>query len=533
MSQQTALIIGAGPAGLTAAYELLDRTDIQPIVLEATQKIGGLARTEVYHGNRIDIGGHRFFSKSEQVMAWWFNILPPQGAPAKDDRLLQRAVTLSERVVQKPLRAAAAITHLAPDPEVSDLVMLHRSRLSRILYLGKFFDYPVSLNKRTISNLGLGRLGRIAASYFKSRFFPPKEINSLEDFFISRFGYELYATFFRDYTAKVWGVACKDIPPQWGAQRIKGLSLWKVISHALGSLLGLNRRAKVETSLIDAFVYPKFGPGQLWEVVAEQVISAGGEVRQGCQVVGIRTTDGRVTGVEVEDVATGARDTLIADYIISTMPVRDLIAAFDTAPDDVRRVASGLRYRDFLTVGVLAKRLLLPNETEQPTVNNIVPDNWIYIQEPASRVGRLQIFNNWSPYMVADQDTVWVGMEYFCQIGDDLWAQSDDAIARYAVEELATLKILNPADLLDATVIRAPLAYPAYFGSYEEFDVVRAFTDAIPNLYLIGRNGMHRYNNMDHSMLTAMAAVDHISGKISEKSTLWDVNAEEAYHESK
>ncbi|HEX2948451.1 MAG TPA: NAD(P)/FAD-dependent oxidoreductase [Armatimonadota bacterium] len=532
MSQQTAIIIGAGPAGLTAAYELLDRSDVHPIVVEATRQFGGLARTEEYRGNRIDIGGHRFFSKSDRVMDWWFNIMPRQGAPAWDDRQLHRDVELTAMTSHRSLGTIQATTCPAPDPEVDDLVMLTRSRLSRILYLGKFFDYPVTLNKRTIKNLGMGRLARIGTSYITSRLFPRRQLNSLEDFFINRFGHELYATFFRDYTAKVWGVPCTEIPPQWGAQRVKGLSLWKVLLHALGSLTGI-RQGQQETSLIESFVYPKFGPGQLWETVAEQVVAAGGEIRGGQTVVGIATEQGRVIGVYVED-ADGKRDLIRGDYVISTMPVRELIAAFDSGvPDAVRRIAQDLRYRDFLTVGVLTRRLQLKNETDFSTINNIVPDNWIYIQEPQSKVGRLQIFNNWSPYMVADPETVWIGMEYFCSIGDEFWSMPDARIAAFAADELAAMKIAPCEDILDTTVIRAPRAYPAYFGSFQEFDAVREFTDTIPNLYLIGRNGMHRYNNMDHSMLTAMAAVDHITGLSGDKAAIWQVNAEEEYHEAK
>jgi len=531
--KQTALIIGAGPAGLTAAYELLDKTDIHPIVLEASGEIGGISRTARYRGNRMDIGGHRFFSKSDRVMEWWLNIFPMQGEPARDDRLLNRQIELATTVSCRPLGGTAE-TRPAPDPETTDEVMLVRSRLSRILFLRKFFDYPVSLSRTTVANLGISRMAKIAASYFAARCFPNRHEVSLEDFFINRFGRELYRTFFRDYTEKVWGVPCRDIPADWGAQRVKGLSLSRAILHALKSITSrksVTAQQGTETSLIESFLYPKYGPGQLWETVAREVQEHGGEVRMGMTVAGILTDDGRVTGVIAEN-ENGERVILQGDYVFSSMPVRELIACLP-APEPVRAVAQGLQYRDFITVGVLLKRLKLHNTTERKTVNDIVPDNWIYIQEPDVKVGRLQIFNNWSPYMVADPNTVWIGMEYFSTEGDELWRTGDEAFTRLALGELSAIGVADPEDVLDTTVIRVKKAYPAYFGTYKDFDRIREYTDRFENLFLIGRNGMHRYNNMDHSMLTAMSAVENILSGVKEKDNLWAVNAEEAYHETK
>ncbi len=531
MTSPVAVIIGAGPAGLTAAYELLDGTDIHPIVLEASGEIGGISRTARYKGNRIDIGGHRFFSKSERVMQWWANIFPPQGAPARDDRLLSRAVTLAGEVTQHPLRGEA-VTRPAPDPEIDDLVMLSRTRLSRILFLRKFFDYPITLSQKILANLGPARVTKIIAGYLRAQLFPIKPEDSLEAFFTNRFGGELYRTFFRDYTEKVWGVSCREIPADWGAQRVKGLSLAATLKHAVGKAFAKPGKAQgsVETSLIDAFQYPKYGPGQLWEEVARQVEAAGAEVRLHTRAVAIHTDGGRVTGVTVQ--GPDGTETLPCDYCFSSMPVKELIAGM-AAPDAVRATADGLPYRDFMTVGVLAKRLKLTNTTAQRTVNDIVPDNWIYIQEPDVKVGRLQLFNNWSPYLVADPSLVWLGMEYFCQEGDAMWTAADADFTRFAVGELAQIGVADPADVVDTTVIRVQKAYPAYFGTYRDFARVRAFTDGFFNLFLIGRNGMHRYNNMDHSMLTAMAAVENIRAGITDKAGLWSVNAEEDYHETK
>ncbi len=537
MSRRTAIVIGAGPAGLTAAWEMLDRTDVVPLVLEASDQVGGISRTAVYRGNRMDIGGHRFFSKSDVVMDWWQNILPLQGAPARDDRTLGRDVPLAETCQQRVLGEPEARTVPAPDPEQADDVMLVRSRLSRIYYLGRFFDYPISLKARTLTNLGARRVGRIGVSYLRARTMPIREEASLEDFLINRFGRELYRTFFEDYTEKVWGVPCHDIPPEWGAQRIKGLSITGAVKHALKQTIARDRSVEqkdTETSLIEQFLYPKLGPGQLWERVADQVTATGGEVRFHRRVTGVTLDGGRVKAVIAEDPRTGETEAFEADHVVSTMPLRALVRGMsDAVPQPVRDVAAGLPYRDFITVGVLASELQLRNETDRPTVNDIVPDNWIYIQDRGVRLGRLQVFNNWSPYLVADPDTVWLGLEYFCDESDDLWRRPDEGVAQLAVEELEQIGVIDRRHVLDTTVIRVPRTYPAYFGTYDSFDVVRAWLDRIDNLVPVGRNGMHRYNNQDHSMLSAMVAVDGIAAGHVDREALWNVNAEDEYHESK
>ena len=524
LPEKTAIIIGAGPAGLTAAYELLKRTSIKPIIYEATLDIGGISKTVDYKGNRIDIGGHRFFSKNDWVMEWWEQFLPTMGYPAKDDLILKRDVPVS----QKPG---------APDPEISDRVMLIRQRISRIFFLRSFFDYPVSLNLNTLKNLGVVRLARIGFSYLWICLFPIKEEKSLEDFFVNRFGSELYRTFFKDYTEKVWGVPCREIKPEWGAQRIKGLSITKAILHALKSRFtnaGSINQKETETSLIEQFFYPKFGPGQLWETVAEQITKAGGEIRMGQRVVGIKTEGQGVVELQIEDLAQETRTSIKADYFFSTMPVKDLVAALSPPPPgNLQDIAGQLCYRDFITVGILAEKLLIENESKFKTVNNILPDNWIYIQERDVKLGRLQIFNNWSPYMVADPSHVWIGLEYFCNEGDDLWTLQDREMTDLAKKELTKIGIVDPEQVVDSVVIRIPKAYPAYFGSYDKFPEIRRFLDPFDNLLLIGRNGMHRYNNMDHSMLTAKLAVDYVCGEIQSKDLIWNVNAEEDYHEEK
>lgn len=537
MNEKTAIIIGAGPAGLTAAYELLDRTDVKPVIFEASDDIGGISKTVSYKGNRIDIGGHRFFSKSDRVMEWWKNILPLQGAPARDDNLLRREPPLAREACLTRPGNPEVLRVAAPDPEKTDGVMLVRRRLSRIFFLRKFFDYPITLNMNTLRNLGPVRMIRIAAGYLKVVCAPIREERSLEDFFINRFGRELYLTFFKDYTEKVWGVPCSTIKPEWGAQRIKGLSVAMTILHAVKKVLRKDSSLAqngVETSLIEQFMYPKLGPGQLWEKVSETVAANGGEVHKNRTVVGVLHRERRVTAVVIRNGETGEKETVECDYLFSSMPVRDLVLAMgEDVPLDVREVASGLIYRDFITVGLLLKKMKIRNETSFPTVGNIIPDNWIYIQEREVRLGRVQVFNNWSPYMVRDADTVWLGLEYFCNEGDDLWSKSDKEITELAVGELAHIGMIEEEDVLDSVVIRVPKAYPAYFGTYDSFDVASKFTDSFENLFLVGRNGMHRYNNADHSMLTAMVAVDNIMNNLTSKDNIWSVNTEECYHEEK
>jgi protoporphyrinogen oxidase len=517
MQRNIAIIIGAGPAGLTAAYTLLRETDIHPIVLEESDFIGGISRTAVYKNNRIDIGGHRFFSKSDTVTALWNELMPLQGAPAKDDRLLMRI---------KPLSSGG------PDPEADDAVMLVRDRVSRIFYLRKFFDYPISLKLQTFKNLGLGRTVKAGFGYIGAALFKRKE-ESLEDFYINRFGRPLYSMFFEDYTEKVWGIHPSKISPDWGAQRVKGLSLMKALLSVLLKPLYKDGK-KQETSLIEQFYYPKKGPGQFWELMADKIVEMGGEIRMNAQVVGVDVDGSRVSAVRVrgED---GAVTVHSADGFFSSMPVKDLVAAMGSSmPADVREAAAGLPYRDFITVGLLLKRLKIKNETKLKTEADIVPDCWIYIQERDVRIGRLQIFNNWSPYMVDDlEHTVWVGLEYFCTEGDDMWNMPPEEFIRFAIGELASIDVIDKADVLDATHIRVKKAYPAYFGTFGQFGVIRRYLDGLDNLFCIGRNGQHRYNNMDHSMMTAIEAVKLFKQGDSDKAAVWNVNTEEEYHEQK
>lgn len=517
---KTAIIAGAGPAGLTAALELLKHTDIHPVIFEETDRIGGISATVQYKGNRMDIGGHRFFSKNEDVMQWWQKVMPLQGRPALDDILLERS---------KPVAADG------PDPEKSDRVMLVRDRVSRIFFLRHFFDYPISIKWSTFAGMGLWRTIKAGGGYIWAAVFKKPE-TSLENFYINRFGRPLYEMFFEDYTEKVWGVHPSKIGADWGAQRVKGLSVLSVLKDVLTRPFRKKDidQKKVETSLIEQFIYPKYGPGQLWEAVASEVRRLGGEIFMGSKVVGVHVRQGRVSEVDV--INDNAVKSYSCDYFLSTMPIKDLVGSLRDVlvPDNVSRIAEGLPYRDFITVGLLVKKLKIHNGTRTRTYDNRVPDTWIYIQERDVKVGRLQIFNNWSPYMVSDyKNSMFVGLKYFCDEGDDLWNLPKEQFICMAIDELVKINVVDKDDVMDATQVKIRKAYPAYFGTYYELSAVREFLDGIGNLYCLGRNGQHRYNNMDHSMLTAMEAVRNICDGRTDKQNVWNVNTEDEYHESK
>ncbi len=546
-AKQTAVIIGAGPAGLTAALEMLRRTGIKPILLEASDEIGGISRTIRYKGNRMDIGGHRFFSKSDRVMQWWIDLMPPQADPATQisyqgkTRQLDLITDTDETEgdgqprpnehghTETHLPSAPAIAAADPDPD-PDLVMLIRPRQSRIYYLRKFFDYPIKLTGSTLANLGATRTVRVGISYLQSRIRQITPEKSLEDFLINRFGRELYLTFFKSYTEKVWGTPCDQISAEWGAQRIKGLSLTTAVKHFVRKafagkpkVAGDVAQKDTDTSLIERFMYPKFGPGQLWEHVAALVVQMGGEIHMQTRVEAIHATGTHITGV------TANGQLYTGDYFISTMPMRELIDALDSEiPANVKEVSEGLQYRDFITVGLLCDRL----KVKEPD-GGLLKDTWIYVQEPDVLLGRLQIFNNWSPHLVSDPNKIWIGLEYFCYDTDDLWKMPDDDLKKFAIAEVARIGILDADAVSDAHVVRVPKTYPAYFGTYNRFDELRQFTDQFDNLFLVGRNGMHKYNNQDHSMLTAMTVVDGLCSGSVDKASLWSINTEQEYHEEK
>jgi len=521
--KKTAIIIGAGPAGLTAAYELLTKTDIVPIVIEQDAQVGGLSKTINYKGNKIDIGGHRFFSKSERVINWWLQFLPLEAGNAKDP------------IDIRYHNQHASIAVSDEQQGHGENVMMLRPRKSRIYYQRKFFDYPLQLNMQTIRLLGWKKILRIGAAYLKAKAFPLRPETNLAQFFTNRFGKELYETFFKDYTEKVWGVPCEQIPSSWGHQRVKDLNITRLLRHSLSSLFSNNttlQQKGTSTSLIEQFLYPRYGPGQMWEQVASAIEQLGGTILLNTTTTAwLCNNDGRITGISTRQLHTGETKHWQGDYFFSSMPVKELFEQLQglQVPAEVQRIATTLPYRDFLIVGILVSKLAVQEKEEA----GLIKDNWIYVQDKKVKAGRLQVFNNWSPFMVKDPATVWLGVEYFCYETDTFWQLDDAAITALAIKEMEQIGILNASSVQDSMVARVKKAYPSYYGSYNDFAKVQSFTDQIPNLFLVGRNGMHRYNNSDHSMLTAMTAVENIINNRTDKQNIWDINTEEDYHEEK
>ncbi len=464
------IVIGGGPAGLTAAYELA-KAGVKPIVLEMGARVGGIARTEVFNGYRMDIGGHRFFTKVPEVEAFWHEVLG-------DD-------------------------------------FLTRPRLSRIYYNRRFILYPLRFGD-VLSKLGLWQSFLVLLSYLRSKILPYRNENTFEEWVSNRFGKRLYRAFFKTYTEKVWGIPCDQLSAQWAAQRIQNLSLPRAV---LGAIFGA-RGAKNVKSLIEEFHYPRLGPGMLWERTQQLIEQRGGEVCLNTEVVKVLHRDGKAFGVVARSGGGGTPldETIEADAIISSMPISELVAKLDPpAPPAVREGADQLTYRDYFTVGLIINQA------------NLFPDNWIYIHAPEVKVGRIQNFKNWSPEMVPDPDKTFLGLEYFCNVGDELWRMRDADLIKLGTQELETMGLARAADVEGGTVIRQLKTYPVYTGEYKEYlERIRGFLDSIPNLQTVGRNGLHMYNNQDHSMLTAMLAVKNLLG---EKHDVWSVNVERAYHE--
>lgn len=512
-------VIGAGPAGLTAAYELLrqdQNKEYDVTVLEESDAMGGISKTVNYKGNRMDMGGHRFFSKVPEVNTWWEHMLPTQGSPTYDDIVLHREMTLVPG---------------GPDPEKEDHVMLRRHRVSRIYYNRKFFDYPISLKPETFINMGFLATMQAGFSYLASMIHKRPE-NSLEDFYVNRFGKKLYSMFFENYTENLWGRHPSEIAPDWGAQRAKGLSIATILKDVFSKMLPGKKDREVETSLIEEFSYPKLGPGQLWEVTADRIKELGGTILCHSRAVRLhKNENNHLTSITYE--TPDGEVTAKGDIFISSMPVKDLVAGMNDVPKAEAEIAAGLPYRDYMTVGLLLPKLNLKNKTNLKTISNIVPDCWIYVHDRTVKLGRFQIYNNWSPYMVRDlEHTVWIGLEYFVSEGDEYWTMSDEAFTRFAVDEIVSMGLIDkPSDVMDSHVERVKKAYPAYFDTYKDMDKLTAYLKSIDNLYCVGRNGQHRYNNIDHSMMTSFETVKNILGGISSKDNIWNVNTEKTYHE--
>lgn len=461
------LIIGAGPAGLTAAYELA-KSGRRSVIVEKSGVVGGISRTVVYKGYRFDIGGHRFFTKVERVNRMWHEVLG-------DD-------------------------------------FIKRSRLSHIYYKRKFFLYPIKPFD-VLFKLGIWESFLAGLSYAKAKIFKRSDDGSFENYIVNNFGNRLYNTFFKSYTEKVWGIPCTKIKASWAAQRIKGLSVTSLITTALFG----NRGNKVK-SLIEAFYYPKLGPGQMWEKTLELVLVSGlCEIHFNSEVRDLKHIDGNVYEARIK--TPDGEKILAVDSVISSIPIRTLFELFSPALSiQVLDAAKGLSFRDFITVALILKK------------KDLFPDNWIYIHEPDVLVGRIQNFNNWSPYMVPDNGTTCLGLEYFCFDTDPLWGTSDKKLIERGAEELEKIGLASKSDVIDGAVVRVEKTYPVYDDAYEEaMPIIKDAFSAFTNVYPVGRNGMHRYNNQDHAMLTAMLAVENINANAGHN--LWDVNVERVYHE--
>ena len=472
-SDRPVLVIGGGPAGLTAAYRLAQAGD-PVIVVEQDSVVGGISRTVERDGWRFDIGGHRFFTKVVPVEEFWHEVLPDE------DFLL-------------------------------------RPRMSRIFYGGKYYDYPIKLGN-ALSNLGVLEAIRCGLSFLWVRVRPPKDQSTLEGYIVSNYGWRLYDHFFKTYNEKVWGVSASELSADWGAQRIKGMSLWNAVWEPIRSSFGKRRdKSSQVTSLIEEFQYPKYGPGMMWERCTEQIVGMGGTVRMETSATAVHVEDGRAVAVTVEHDGTPER--VEVDHVISSMPFTALARVVDPpVPAEVQAAADDLHYRDFLTIA-----LVVPEDRG-------FPDNWIYIHAPDVKVGRIQNFGSWSPYLVKDGRTC-LGMEYFVFEGDELWTMSDDDLVALGTKELAAIGLVDPSDVEAGYVVRMPKAYPVYDDTYRDnVEVIRRWFEAhAPNVHPVGRNGMHKYNNQDHSMYTAMLTVENIHGAHHD---IWSVNVEEEYHET-
>lgn len=488
------IIIGAGPAGLTAAYEILKKSnDFDVTILEKSNTFGGISKTVNYQGNYMDMGGHRFFSKIDRVNEIWEEMLPLQGKEI--------------------------------NPEKCDNVFLYRNRVSRIYFNGKFFDYPITISYNTIKNMGLATTTKVIFSYMSSKIKGLPEDN-LENLYINRFGKKLYNMFFKNYTTNVWGRHPNEIDASWGKQRAKGLSILSVLKDSLK--IG----DKVETSLIKQFKYPKFGPGQLWEHMAEVVKDKGAKIIKEANVVEIHKDNNNISSITYEK--NGKNKILKGDFIISSMPLKDLINDMNGVPKNIKSIAKKLPYRDYMTLGVLVKKLG-KNFISKNQDNKLIPDCWVYVHDANVKMCRFQIYNNWSPYLVKDnKNTIWLGLEYYVNKDDKYWKMSEKEFSKYCIKEMLKLGLIDSEeDIIKTHLEKVEKAYPAYFDTYDKIDELIKYLNGINNLYCVGRNGQHRYNNMDHSMATAIEAVKNIKSGKKSKENIWSVNTENEYHETK
>lgn len=513
------VIIGGGPAGLSCAYYLLkNSSNYEVTVLEKDKQVGGISKTIEFNGYKIDTGIHRFFTKNDEVMNLWKDILTVQNKPSYEDKLLNK-----NRKYDK----------YGSDPEKEDKSFLIKDRYTRIYYDKKFYDYPISINYKTLKNMGFITIFKAGFSYLKSVFIK-KEEKSLEDFYINRFGKVLYNMFFESYTEKVWGIHPNKISPSWGAQRVKGLSIKEIIKDYIFKVLKIKNNKNTETSLIETFYYPKLGCGQMYEEMASKIKSMGGNVILLSNVKKIEINDNKITKVIYEK--GNIEHEINCDICVSSMPIKDLINSFNIdVSKDILNISSNLPYRNFMSVGLVVDKFNLKNNTKIKTINNIIPDSWIYVQDPSVKMGRIQIFNNWSSYLFKNKidisNKVLIGLEYFSSDDDKYYNMSDEEFIKFAISEGEKLNFIKPEFVEQSIRIKIPKAYPAYFGVYDKIDKVVDYLNSFSNLYCIGRNGQHRYNNMDHSILTGIETAKCVIKNKSDKSDIWKVNTEKEYHE--
>ncbi|MFH2137659.1 MAG: FAD-dependent oxidoreductase [Candidatus Omnitrophota bacterium] len=471
---QKAIIFGAGPAGLTLAHELLTKTNIQPLVFETQNIVGGLCRTIDYKGNRLDIGGHRYFTTSQKILKWWLKALP-LNIPAEQCLILKK-------------------------------------RISRIVFGNAFIRYPLKINHQILKALGFRKIGKILLSYLKSQLFPRKQINSLEDLLIMRFGEELYRTFFQDYTQKVWGLPCNLISAQWAKGRIQSVSIKSILDHAIKKVfprkaLGL-MPGSVPPSLTEQFLYPAKGAGQLWETIAARIIEKGGKIFLGHKMIGLNNQE-NIHSAKIMNLSTKKISVEPGDYFISSIPLGELVSAFENkVPESILSAAEKLIYRNVIIVGLILKKSKL--NVSKRNVSTL-PDQWIYIHNKDIAMGRLQIFNNWSEFLVKDKEHVLLGAEYFCSEESQLWEKQDDVLVKQTIRDLARLDFIDPNDFIDGVVIRQEKAYPVHGLEQGELAQLGVFINTTKNLFLIGRNGQHEYCNTDAAMLSAMEVAEKLA----------------------
>ena len=524
--KETIVIIGAGPAGLTAAYQLLknDKEKYNVIVLEKEDIVGGISKSIKFDGYTVDTGIHRYFTKDKTIKKIWEEILPLQNRSSYDQIIMNKNVNFKKKD--------------GSNPETEEKSLLIKDRKSRIYYGKKFYDYPVKFSKNMIKSLGFTEIILCSVSYLKSIVFKKKE-NSLENFYINRFGKRLYSMFFESYTEKVWGIHPRNISPDWGAQRTKGLSILSILTDTLKRKLKIKNEKNTVVSLTDSFVYPKLGSGQMWENMKEKIVQMGGKVLLNVSLKKINTKDGIIVSIEYEK--DNKNKIIKCDKLISSMPIKDFFQIIDDKiciPNSVYDAAINLPYREFMSVCLVLKNINWKNDTDKQNVQDIPFDSWDYIQDPIVKLGRIQIFNNWSPYLFKNKEEVsekvLIGLEYFCSENDEFWNMNDEDFINYAIEEIIKIGLISSKDdVINSTRIKIKKAYPAYFGTYKQIDEIKEFLNSIQNLYCIGRNGQHRYNNIDHAMLTGVECAKNIIYNRKNKTDIWSVNTDKEYHEIK